>query len=337
MSSSPSRSRAWTRTRTVTGLVLAALFIVALYSAGWLYLADRLRASVTDGIAGLARGDMTARCDDPMTYGYPFSIGMQCGAVGWQRPGSGISLAAGRLRADAPIYDPQSVTATVKGPEHLDLPGLPPLDLSWKTLTTSAELAEPVPEMLALKGSDIRLDLRPGAADPVASIEDGSATARRDGEALDITARIRRFRSQMPLPDGGRLPDLDGALALHLPRSAGNIDALGGPPRDWLLGQSGEIREATLSSLEAGISATGPFDVSDSGLIDARLTITIRNPQQLAAAIALALPAYRDQISGLSGILGSFGGDGGSTTVTLDIRQGHVFAGLIPLGSIPAI
>jgi len=339
MSSSIAKSRSGLSARTIVGLVLVSLALVALYSAGWLYLAGTLRANVGRALSGLASQDIKARCEAPETYGYPFSIGMRCNTVVWDGGDRGLSLSAGGLRAEAAVYDPASIDAEVESPEHLVFPGLPPLHLSWKEMTTRVILADPLPAKLSVAGSDVRVDLAKDASDPrmLASLGDGSASAVRTGQALEIRSRFRRLRTAMALPGGDRLPDIDGALDVSLPEGAGPNAMSSASLREWLRGQSGELREATLSSIGTGISATGPFDISADGEIDARLNVTIRNPKQMAELLARAFPAYADQIATASGILGGLSGGDDSARITLDIRHGRVYAGFIPLGTLPAL
>lgn len=339
MSSSVAEYRSGLSLRIIASLVLISLLLTGLYSAGWFYLAGKLRADVGRALSGLASQDITARCEEPETYGYPFSIGMRCDAVVWDGGDRGLSVSAGGLRAEAAVYDPAAIDAVVESPERIVLPGLPPLDLNWKVLTTQFVLADPLPRKLSVAGSEVRVDLaRDGSAGrQLASLGDGSASAVRKGEALEIKGRFHRLRTGMDLPGGGRIPDLDGAFDASLPKGAGQDAMSSTALRQWLRGQSGELREATLSSIGTGISATGPFEISADGEIDARLNVTIRNPKQMAELLARAFPAYADQIATASGILGGLSGGDDSARITLDVRHGRVYAGFIPLGTLPAL
>lgn len=324
------------RGRTVAALVLIAVVLTGLYSAGWVYFARALETGMTRQIADLARHDVKARCENPATDGYPFDIGIRCDSVAWQRPASGISVTAGAFRSQAPVYSPRSVNGTVDGPARVDLPGLVPLLIRWKTMTGGAQLAAPLPDMLALEGHGIEVARQSGDA-PVATLDMSRTQIQRDGEAVVIATAFKRLRSQIPLPTGGRLPDLDGTARVSFPQGLALLDAKLGPPQARLRGQSGRIEDMTLSLADAGISANGPFDISRKGRIDAQLTVTIRNPDKLVDAFRSAAPAYADQISAIASLLRSLNSSNGPLTIRLDIRRGHVFAGFIPLGVIPAI
>jgi hypothetical protein len=102
-----------------------------------------------------------------------------------------------------------------------------------------------------------------------------------------------------------------------------------------LRGQSGTIRELALSTGEAtGVTLSGPFSVDDSGLIDANLNVTIRDPRGLSAVLADAIPEKRDQIeqafSGLAML-------GNAPSLPLRIAKGRASLGFIPLGDIPPV
>jgi hypothetical protein len=326
------------RRKTFAGLVLTALVLAGLYSAGWVYFARALETGMTRQIADLARHDVTARCENPTTDGYPFDIGIRCDSVAWQRRAPGISVTAGAFRSQAPVYNPRAVAGAVDGPAYVDLPGLEPLEVSWQALTAGARLAAPLPDMLSLKGRGIRIARRAEAASaPLATLDTSRTVIHRNGEAIDIAMAFRRLRSAIPLPTGGHLPDLDGTAEVRFPHGSALLDATLGPPRARLRGQSGQIEHLTLSLADAGISMTGPFDIARDGRIDARLSVTVHNPDKLVAAFRDAAPGLADQISAIAGLVRSLNIGNGPLTVRLDIRRGRVFAGFIPLGVVPAI
>lgn len=326
------------RGRTLVGLLVVALAIVGLYSAGWFYLARGLGYGVGRQIADLAAHGVEARCENRTVDGYPFDLGLHCKSVAWNRRSDGISLAAGAFRSAAPIYNPGSVVGRVESPALVEVPGLPPLQIGWRDLTTGARLAAPLPTMLSLSGEDIRIAGRQEAAasQELAVIGKSRTVITRTGDMLDMSLSFEGLEAKAELPTAGRLPTLDGAAQIRFTDGLRLLDPRLGSPRARLRGRSGEIRSAMLSTARADISIAGPFAISDNGLVDATLRVTVHNPGELMNAFREAVPGYAEQISAVASLLGGMS-NAGRLSIQLDIRRGRVFAGFLPLGVIPAL
>ncbi|TGS90966.1 DUF2125 domain-containing protein, partial [Mesorhizobium sp. M8A.F.Ca.ET.213.01.1.1] len=85
---------------------------------------------------------------------------------------------------------------------------------------------------------------------------------------------------------------------------------------------------------EARITVSGPLSVDAEGLIDAELTIKLRDPKAVAAILGGAIPERKSEIEqGFAGlaILGN------EPSMPLRIVKGKASLGFIPLGKIKAV
>jgi hypothetical protein len=157
------------------------------------------------------------------------------------------------------------------------------------------------------------------------------AHMRRNGDDLDLAASFADAAIDPTLTRGAQLPPLAGAADLTITGGV-NLVRFG---NGSLRGHSGTIRTLDLSSdPETGLSLSGPFSVSDDGLLDADMKVTIRNPKVLADQLAQAFPANADQIrSSFSGLAVL----GNNPSLPLKIKSGKATLGFIPLGVIPPL
>ncbi|RUW24612.1 DUF2125 domain-containing protein, partial [Mesorhizobium sp. M4B.F.Ca.ET.013.02.1.1] len=126
------------------------------------------------------------------------------------------------------------------------------------------------------------------------------------------------------------LPPLDGSGEATLKNGVALIRT---QPKS-LRGQSVDIAKLDLSSGEARITVSGPLSVDAEGLIDAELTIKLRDPKAVAAILGGAIPERKSEIEqGFAGlaILGN------EPSMPLRIVKGKASLGFIPLGKIKAV
>src|SRR5262249_40349342 len=130
---------------------------------------------------------------------------------------------------------------------------------------------------------------------------------------------------------GAQLPPLAGVADLTV---AGGVNLVRSG-NNSLRGHSGTIRTLDLSSdPQTGLSLSGPFSVSNEGLLDAELKVTIRNPKALAEQLAQAFPSNANQIrSSFDGLAVL----GNNPTLPLKVKAGKATLGFIRLGVIPPL
>lgn len=314
-------------------MLVAIALGAGLYSAGWFYAAQRVTDEVKATIATLNGNGRRASCEEVETRGYPFRLGIFCRSVLFEDAARGVSFRAGPLRSAAQIYQPWRVIGELDGPARLEAPGLNALTLDWSALRGSARLASQLPERVSLEVSDlaIQLDEQGASARPLAQFDSAELHLRPAGNNFDIAVRFSELV-------------LDSSLVSSMPPLSGLVDfsltdgALPGRLNGDLRGQSGVIRTLTVSALDgAGLTLSGPVAIDDTGLIDAQLSITMREPMALARILGDLVPDRRREIElALSALAGTSGTtDASGSSLPLRIAQGRVSLGFIPLGTIP--
>lgn len=330
MTSSEVRQTSYTR--RFFWFAVFILFLIGGYSALWYYLAGRLENSARMAMAALNHDGVIAECANAEVRGYPFRLGLFCDSLGYENPATNIAATAGSLRSAAQIYEPTHIVGELDGPLRTAIPGIAPLWLDWDNLRASVRLASPFPERLSMEAEGLSAQTDPEDGDPVPlfSADRMEGHLRPNGADIDWAGSFAGLEID-PVNAGGReLPVLAGSGDATLKNGL----ALLGSNVQNLRGQAADIRQLDLSSGEAGVSVAGPVSVGEDGLIDASLTIKVRNLEALSAILAKAFPEAQSQIrSGFAGLamLGS------QQSLPLRITKGKATLGFIPLGNIPPL
>ena len=92
--------------RKLRRLGIAVVIVVALYSAGWFFVASKIETFLKGYLGGA--GPVDIECPGLATSGFPFLIGFTCDKTEIGDSRTGDSLTAGALRVAARIYSPGS-------------------------------------------------------------------------------------------------------------------------------------------------------------------------------------------------------------------------------------
>ncbi len=315
--------------------VWLTLFIIIFfggYCAIWYYLADRLAKGTDQAIAELNRDGVVAQCTDPAVHGFPFRLGVWCTSLGYEDSNRNIVASAGSLRTAAQIYAPWHSVAELDGPLRLAAPGLPPLWLDWDELKASVRLAEPLPERVSIEGRGLSGQTDPEDQDPVSlfSAETAEAHMRPNGADLDWASSFTGLEVDPAAVGGHSLPVLNGALDMTLTDGVRMV----ADKTESLRGHAGLIRSLDLSTgPNTGLKVSGSFAFAQDGFLDADLTVGLRDPGGVAAALAGVFPEAKNQIETGVGALGGLNGG----ALPIRIKHGRVLLGFIPLGSVPPL
>jgi hypothetical protein len=271
--------------------VWLAVFIAVLfggYSIGWFYFAGWLRDVAVAQIQAFNGGGRTAECANTDAKGYPFRIGLYCDNVHFEDTTSNMAMSAGAFRSAAQVYDPFHIYAELDGPAALSAPGVGVFDFNWDNLKVSARLATDFPEQVDAAVDKLAADTTiAGSVARLIGLEHGEAHMRANGNDLDLAASFASATIDPRLAGGNAYPPLSGDANLTI--KDGVAWARSGAPS--LRGQSGTIRNLALSLDPAtGLSLSGSFAVGDDCLLDAELTIVVRNPKALAEQVGKVLP-----------------------------------------------
>lgn len=313
-------------------IIWLAVFVVVLfggYSIGWYYLADQLVARAKAGIADANRDGVTVECENPVARGFPFRLGIYCDSVAYANAAEAMGLTAGNLRTAGQIYDPMRFVAELDGPAAVATPNGSQLNIEWEKLRASVRWARPLPERVSVEGGQLTATTAAGA--PLATIGAFETHLRPNGRDLDLASTFDGLEIDPVLANGRTLPPLSGQYDLTI---NDGIDLRGLQPED-LRGRAGVIRDATLNiGPRGGVTVNGTFSIGDSGLVDADLKVTVRDPEGLSAELVKIFPEKRREIRNVTSALTFMGND---PTLPLVIERGEAKLAFFKLGDIPPI
>ncbi|MGX7875157.1 DUF2125 domain-containing protein [Mesorhizobium sp. ORM6] len=314
---------------------LAAFIIVlfAIYSAGWFYLADRVRTEAGKAVATLNKNGVQAGCANLQVSGYPLSFAVSCDNLAYEDDAKNIAASAGSFNAVAQITQPLSPIADLRGPLRTSVPGMVPLWIDWDNLRANVKLSWPLPRRVSLQAEGLSGQTDPADdTDPVELFSAGKASGQLQPNGQDVDY-IGSFTDLEIDPDaiGGRvLPALDASGDATLKNGV----ALIGTQVRSLRGQKIEIRNLDLSSGTARVTVSGPLSVDIEGLVDADLMIRIKDPKAVATILAGAIPEQKNAIEQGFAALALLGKE---PSMPLKVVKGKASLGFIPLGKIKPV
>lgn len=308
------------------------VFIVLLfggYSAGWFYVADRVKAEMVARLATMNRGEVSVECDNPQVGGFPFRIGVSCDRLAYADGVRRIEATAGSFRSLAQVYQPNRAIAEFDGPLHLSAPGVGAIRLDWQRLRASVRIASPLPERVSVEAEGLKgtSEAAGSAGAPLFAADRTEGHLRPNGADVDWAGSFVGLTVDPAVVGGRTLPVMDGSGEATVKNG---VALLHSRPKS-LRGQAVDIAALDLASGDAGVSIKGPLSVAEDGLIDADLVVTVRDPMAVADVLATAFPEQKGPIQqgfmGLS-LLGS------EPSMPLKIVRGKATLGFIPLGEI---
>ena len=317
-------------------IIWLGIFVIVLfggYSAGWFYVAGKLEELATQAIARLNRDGISGDCANLVARGFPFRIGIYCDSVRFEDTPQQVAASAAAFRSLAQVYDPFRIVAELDSPAQISVPGGAAFGLNWDNLRASARLSMDFPELVSVEVKSLTADANLDASPGTRLVSAGAAEAhmRKSGDDLDLAASFTDADIDPKLLNGGDLPPIQGQADLTI---KDGVDLVRFGDRS-LRGHSGMIRTLAVSSSEkAGLSLAGPFSVAADGLVDADLTVTIRDPKGLSEMLALAFPAAAAQIKTSFAGLAAMGDN---PTLPLKVSKGRAMLGFIPLGNLPPL
>ncbi|MDX8479017.1 DUF2125 domain-containing protein [Mesorhizobium sp. VK24D] len=331
MTSSDERSRKPRRRLFWLAAFIVVLF--ALYSAGWFYLAGRLKTEADQAVAKLGTKGIAASCANLTVSGYPLSFAVSCDSLAYQDDTKNIAASTGSLNAVAGITQPLSPVADVRGPLRTSAPGMLPLWIDWDKLHATVNLSWPLPRRVSLQAEGLSGQTDPADdSDPAELFYAAKAAGQLEPKGQDVTyaGSFSDLEIDADAIGGRALPALDGSGEATLKNGVALIAA---PPKS-LRGQSADIAKLDLSSGMARVTVSGPVSVDADGLVDANLTIKLKDPKAVAAILADAIPEHKNEIEqGFAGLAML----GNEPSMPLKIVKGKASLGFIPLGKIKPI
>jgi hypothetical protein len=311
-------------------LVLALAVTFGAYSAGWFWMADRLKNEADSAVASLNTRGVAAGCTNLEVSGFPFSFTVTCDNVAYQDDARDIAASAGAFYTTVTPLWPFDARARLEAPLRTAIPGTPPLWIDWDNLRANIKLSFSTPRDVTLTAEGLSGQTDPvDDSAPVQIFSAAQAQAQFQPNGLDLAYRgsFTDLEIDPEVLDGRTLPPLAGSGIVNIKNGL----ALLATRISGLRGQAVEITYLDLSSGDAKVSLSGPISVDVDGLIDASLKISLQNPNAVAAILAGAIPEKASEIRQGFAALAMFGK---SPSMPLKIVKGKAALGFIPLGRI---
>ncbi|WP_306119562.1 MULTISPECIES: DUF2125 domain-containing protein [unclassified Roseitalea] len=311
--------------RRIAWLAVGVAAFVAAYSGGWFWFAGQVDEAVASYGQDRAQGASLA-CPGRDITGFPLRIGVFCESVELTGANGAFVLQAAAMRSSAVVYNPRHVIADIESPVTIAVPaGGPRYEIEWDQGRLSAITAPQAERMASLFADEARLSLPwlPAAV----TAADFEAHLRQIDGALDIAASPRGVRIPPQWLGGRTLPEAGFDLDMRLADFG----------TDWAGqkgGGEGEINRLSLILTEdRGVILQGPFSVSPQGVISGAFELRVVDVPGVAAELGAVLPELVAPIEALT----AGGQAGDEATLRLTVREGRVFAGIIPLGTLPRL
>jgi hypothetical protein len=323
--------------RRIRNLAIGVVAAVALWTGGWLWLADRTVQAVR---AASEAG--SAFCTDVTAMGYPFRMGISCSKAGFADAG-GVRIDTLNLRTAAQIYRPSLVIAEVDEAADVTIADGRVFRLSFDSLRASIRFVSlsspprlPARVSVEMAAPSVRT-LVTGGGTELASAQGAELHMRKgDGDRVDIAATAAALRFADVI--AGNLAfdaSLDGASRIDAAMASGS------DMREALLSNGGEVRDLSFKATGGGIDGasmirlSGPFSINEGGLLSGTITITVDNGVALAPVIEMIGTTYGFDATPAANLLRNMGS--GPAEIPVTIRDGNASVGFIPLGTIPPL
>ena len=127
--------------RRILWLGIAVAVLIAAYTAGWFWLAQKIEREADLALARLQERGMKAECANLTARGFPFRIGLFCDRVALEQASEAMTLSTGAFRSTGQIYDPMRLVAELDGPASFSVRDTGTLNLDWTNLRASARLS----------------------------------------------------------------------------------------------------------------------------------------------------------------------------------------------------
>lgn len=316
--------------RRILWLGIFVVLAIGLYTAGWFYFAGKLVDITRDMAAKLGSRDIEAGCENPLARGFPFRMGLYCDRVFYADPKAGLAAQGEGLRTAAQVYQPFHVVGELDVIRLQPRQGVP-YRVDAKDVRFSTRLASPLPRAASVvaKAVAVEENAQAGGAQLLVA-DEAEGHMRTNADDLDLAGRFNGLRATPYLLEGGDLPPFSGTADLTVINGAPLLRA----GMTSLRGHSGTLRDLTITDGAASISLSGPFSITESGLLNGDFMLKVDNPEALKSTLAAAFPDQARQIetamSGLSAL-------GDNPQLPLTVKDGKARLGFIPLGEIPPL
>ena len=320
--------------RKIRRLTIAVLIVVALYSAGWFFVASKIETYLKGFLGGA--GPVDIECPGLSTGGFPFLIGFTCDKTELGNPANGNVLAAGALRVAARIYSPGSAVVELDGPANISLADGSALTARWSSMRSSVSVGLSSLKTFSASGENVALDYKNANlfSALLAKASHGEVHLRGNGNDLEAAVLARGFELGMEGVAQPLLPLLSTSAQLTV---EGKAELLEGKPLvgKAMKGQLTSFRIEMPDGLYGEMS--GPYEIDDEGFISGEFKTRFEKIDLWQQHLLDLFPKAEGTVSGLAALLKGLAKGGQDVTVNLVVRKGTITLSMVPLWRIPPI
>jgi len=318
-----------TASRNIRRLGIAVAIVVALYSAGWFFVASKFETFLKDQ---MSRGPVDIACPGLTTSGFPFLIGFTCDKT--EVADKGNSLTAGAFRAAARIYSPGSAIVELDGPANMSLADGSSLEAEWKSMRSSFSVGFTQLKTLSAVGEDVSLNYLSDALYNaiIAKASHGEFHVRGNGNDLEAAVLARNFELGAEGADP-ILPTLSTSLQITFADRIGVLEGqrLAAKP---MRGQLSSFKIEMPDGLYGELS--GPYEIDDEGYISGQFRTHLEKLDLWEGHLLKLFPEAKSTISGMAALLRGLAKDD-KVTVNLVVDKGTITLSMVPIGKIPPL
>ncbi|WP_180897832.1 DUF2125 domain-containing protein [Martelella soudanensis] len=327
-----------TRTRKFVMWTLIVLIgLIVAYALGWFYVARTVKARIFSLLQGQDQRNVVVSCEDIGYNGFPATFGFFCDGLHVRDRASDSVFDAPQLNAEAPVYSPWSVLATVTGPATLQNDAGMLARAEWHSFDGKLIYKGGAPRLVSFTFDAMTTRFAdPEGREGTLTAEHGQGLVRNDGGDLDVALTLNDAVLR-PQNNADALPAVSLNLLATVDDGGALIETDFRP--QMLRGKSGIVNQAALAIGESQslMAVSGRFSFDKDGYLDGRFSFELTGIDGVAQLAGLAFPLAAGVIDTVTGLVKSF--TGGQRTVTLDVRvdHGRAVLGFIPLGKIPPL
>lgn len=333
------------------GWLIGLLILLPLLWIGYWYTVQKVASSAIERVTTqpIAGGRFT--CGEQSFGGFPLRLDFTCPKATFAQGNAGsrdaIAAALGGLSASAPLYWPGYIGAQLVSPFVVNAPSLGlALTTEWSAGEGSVSAG-----LSGLQGFGAHFQsLDFSSTGDVSRVPLKSVKANVAGFDIAPTSgnayRLSFLAEGLTvLPANGKtIPTLDGdvrMVALDFGPALGSDPA--GAILAWLgKGGTADFERFRFASGGAVLDAIGRLTLGADGLLSGIVQIRFRNPEAIARLAETLKPGSGEQVTQFLSILSAVTvpvtlPDGPARQTTLNLRNGVVSVGIIPVGSIPAL
>lgn len=325
-------------------LVWFGLVLVLLWSGWWVFASFAIQNGLDAWLEDRRAEGWQADVADRTVVGYPMTLDARLTAPVLADPQTGLAFSASELSLSAPAWTPGAVTVTFPQDEmtlatpqgrrtvltdgaaaRLTLAGGTAAEVSHMSLTSGPwTISAPMGVLMSAEGLTLRMDQ--DAENNTVYRFGLESPAFQPGE---VPRRAARIPSDWPVSFDSLVVDM--TVRFDRPIDRRTIEDRRPQPRRIDLGVAG----AAWGDLSLRFSAS--LDISEEGLPTGNFSIQARNWRTLleVAENTGTLPSnLRPQLEQILEALARGTGNVDALDVTLTLRDGDVFLGFIPLGTV---